>query len=87
MQKRKDWHTRQIDPIFHKLAPEDRPLDPPLPPYLPEAEEMLLVPCGAGGGGVVMAIGEDVAMTPMHLSRLIDEDLLGKWERMLLMGA
>lgn len=87
VQKRKEWHTRQTDPIFRKLSPEFHPLDPPLPPYDPTAEEGVVVPCQADGTVYVRdmnekkrALTQDVSVLPVNITRVIEGKLILKWQ-------
>ncbi len=90
-QKRKDWHTRQTDPIFKKLSQEFRPLNPPLPPYdtVAAAEEVLLLPCRGDGGlradGIVKCTGiadSSMTMKSVDISVVIDEKVLLAWQEL-----
>ena len=89
MRKREAWHSRQTDPIFLKLSPEYRPIDPPLPPYNPAAAEVLVLPMHKDGSlvGLLSSCSpegvEGCVMTPVSVSRIVDENLLAKWERQL----
>jgi hypothetical protein len=83
VQKRKDWHTRQTDPIFKKLPPEFRPLNPPLPPDDTAAEEMVLLPCTANRTLCIENVldmaaeqGVTVIMVPVSITRVIDEKIV-----------
>jgi hypothetical protein len=88
VQKRKDWHTRQTDPIFQKLSPEYRPIEPPLPPYNSAAAELILLPCREDGSVDVTFSGcsDELAsfdMSPVNITQIVSDDMISIWERRL----